>query len=269
MTSCIACFFATEIEAKALIRNLKIISKIYLKSSTFLFGSFPSNPNLNFLIVKTGIGPKAASEAAQYAFSQYSIREAWIFGLAGGTDQNIPSTTALIATEIGHIDHEKGNWISTDLSLREESIKIVSTLSQKNALGSLLTVKEVIHSKEEKINFGIQKEVIGLEMEAFPIASMAMKAKIPVMEVRFILDSAEDDLPETEKFVEESGKWKPLSTLSALIQHPKMILQLPSFVWKVIQASNTLKLFLKEWIKEKTADQLSKPRPDAIPRIML
>lgn len=268
MDPCIACFFATEIEANALIRNLKIISKIYLKSSTFLLGSFPTNPNLNFLIVKTGIGPKAASEAAQYAFAHYSIREAWIFGLAGGTGQKIPSTTALIATQIGHIDREKKEWISTDFSLREESVKIVSRLSQKNVLGSLLTVKEVIHSRKEKINFGIEKGVIGLEMEAFPIASMAMKAKIPVMEIRFILDAAEDDLPETEKFVEESGKWKPFSTFSALIQHPTMILKLPSFVWKVIQASNTLKLFLKEWLKEKTGDSSSKVRSDAISKTL-
>ncbi len=257
MNRCIACFFATEIEAKALIRKLKIISKIYLKSSTFLFGFFSSNPNLNFLIVKTGIGPKAASEAAQYAFAHYSIREAWIFGLAGGTDQNMPSTTALIATEIGHIDNEKGNWISTDLSLREESVKIVSRLSQKNGVGPLLTVEKIVHSSEEKINLGIEKGVIGLEMEAFPIASTAMKATIPMMEVRFILDAAGDDLPETEKFVEESGKFKPLSTLSALIQHPTMILKLPSFLWKVIQASNTLKAFLKEWLKEKTGEQSS------------
>lgn len=268
MNRCIACFFATEIEANALIRKLKIISKIYLKCSTFLFGSFPSNPNLNFLIVKTGIGPKAASEAAQYAFSQYSIRETWIFGLAGGTDQKMPTTTALIATQIGHRDQEKAKWISTDLSLREESVKIVSRLSQKNALGPLLTVEQVIHSNEEKINFGIENGVIGLEMEAFPIALMAMKAKIPVMEVRFILDAAVDDLPETEKFVEESGKWKPLSTFSALIQHPTMILKLPSFLWKVIQASNTLKLFLNEWLKEKTAAPESKPRSDAIQKTL-
>lgn len=253
--NCIACFFATEIEAKSLIKKLKIISKIYLKSSSFLLATLNSHPYLSFLIAQTGIGNQSAKMAAQYVFDHYSVSEAWIFGLAGGTFKKTAPNTALVATQIGNIDCLKENWITTDLSLKNEAVKILSQTSQKNILGPLLTVKNVIHSSEEKISLGIDKGVIGLEMEAYPIASIAQKAKVPIMEVRFVLDEADYSLFETEKFVKESGEWSPASTFSALVQNPKIILKLPIFLKKVIQSSQELKKFLEAWLKEKIASR--------------
>ncbi len=248
---CIAFFFATSAESRFLKKHLQLHSRTLLFPHRFFLGKLFLRENSPLvLLVETGMGPLAARHAAQYAFSHFHIQTAWIFGLAGASQKGIEPGAAILATQMGFSGTAQEEWISSEPLLVGQA----AAFFQKNFLthqkGKILTLEKLLGEPNEKLKWGEKYKVLALEMEAFPIAEEAQKRKIPLMEIRWILDPAQYALPPLENWVDEQGKVKLLSLLAAFFQHPGLIFELPSFLMKVKKSLGAMNSFLQKWIKE-------------------
>jgi nucleoside phosphorylase len=242
----IACFIPTPIEARPLLRRLEISSHLVLYPAQFYLGWMnKKNPEARspILLVQTGIGPKAAAHAARYAFTHFNISEAWVFGCAGATQKGAMSGKGIVATEVGSYGLSREASIPTDLSLREKAVSIFRRAELKVTEGLILTSEKIITSSEEKLRFGEELNCVGVEMEAYPIAEEAKAHQIPFMEVRWVLDPAEETLPDFSSCIDPSGKGRVLP----LIKSPKLLMTLPRFLLRMRTTLRGMNRFLQKW----------------------
>lgn len=249
--SYIALFIPTPTESHWLKKHLNISSTILLSPSRLFLGGLPEDKDsaLKFLVVQTGMGPEAALRAARFAFQFFSIREAWVLGLAAATQKGYATGDVLVATRVGNSLLPKDQWIETTPSLQERVKGWLKDFPIPIHQGPLVTVKDVIASPEHKLKIGLEYHAIGLEMEAHPIAEQAKIHGVPFMELRWVLDPAEYPLPPTESFVEISGKVRPLRLLFSLLKQPSLIFKLFNLLAKVRKGRSVMNQFLQKWLE--------------------
>jgi len=198
-----------------------------------------------------GIGIELATKAAKYVFDHYPIGAAWLLGVCA-------------ATQAGH--HSGHSFLATHLCMEDSSLQILETNSQlrlraeillKKASfplfhGKILTVNRVIEKAEEKMNLGKKHDCLGLEMEAYPVALEAQGRKIPFLEVRWVLDPAEYEIPPVKNMVDESGNAKAIAAFKQLVLKPQLAGQIFPFMIKVRQALKPMNQFLHSYFEDGT-----------------
>jgi adenosylhomocysteine nucleosidase len=243
----IACFIPTKTEARSLLRRLELSSHLVLYPSQFYLGWMnKKNPEVRrpLLLVQTGIGPKAAAQAARYAFAHFNISEAWVFGFAGATQKGTINGEGIIATEIGSYDLPREEWIKTDPLLRKKAVSIFHSAELKVKEGPILTSEQIITSSEKKLRLGEEFNCFAVEMEAYPIAQIAKAHQVPFIEVRWVLDPAEVELPDFSSCIDSSGK----ARLFALLQKPNLLVTLPRFFVRIQATLRMMNRFLEKWM---------------------
>jgi len=162
------------------------------KSATYILDDFS--------ITCAGIGPYAASKAANALIQQLHPELVISVGFAGAADPSLNAGAVITPKTV--IDSRSGLTFST---IRGE--------------GVLVSSPKIVNA-QEKAQLRQRYGAVAVDMEAAAVAEQAHHYGIPFLAVKSISDTAEATLPDLGRFVEEDGSFSTSSFLTYLIFHP-------------------------------------------------
>ena len=141
-----------------------------------------------FKIVKSGVGPQAAANAALHLInSGCNIIMGW--GFAGGLSAEFKCGQIIIANRFVA---ENIHYYSPTL-LHQEFMKRLQALNP--AEGTILASDKPIFSAKKKQNLAKELNAVAVDMESLGIISVTKQKAIPYFSVRVILDDSNTTLP--------------------------------------------------------------------------
>ncbi len=242
-----ALFFATTAEIRFIKKRLKISSRILGEDFTVYVAD--SHPKQSFLLIQTGIGPTLAQNAGDYVFKNFSVHEAWLFGLCGALEPHLKVGEAFLANTL---INEKKTQLFTSISLNQQVKDFFSQNQIPLQEGTLLTSSSVIESANEKKEIQKKYACAGVEMEAFPLAKLAETYQVPFTQLRWVMDSLDFSMPATSEFVDAQGDPIFSKLFLSLLKKPSQIgslVKLSGHVKAALQAQNR---FLEKFFDLKT-----------------
>jgi adenosylhomocysteine nucleosidase len=190
----------------------------------------------------TGIGrvlPREAIEIRE-AFFTSKLSLAISSGLSGALKEGLKPGD-LIAPQKARTLRNDAN-ADSDPMFRERAI-------QQGALPveTLITVNRIVPTAEEKARLAFFGEAV--DMESAMIMSSFVAAGVPVLTIRAISDSADEDLPiDFDRCLTSQGAIRPMSLVNAIVRRPGTLPNLVRFGRQSNQAAQRLAGFLDEFI---------------------
>jgi adenosylhomocysteine nucleosidase len=190
----------------------------------------------------TGIGrvlPREAIEIRE-AFFTSKLSLAISSGLSGALKEGLKPGD-LIAPQKARTLRNDAN-ADSDPMFRERAI-------QQGALPveTLITVNRIVPTAEEKARLAFFGEAV--DMESAMIMSSFVAAGVPVLTIRAISDSADEDLPiDFDRCLTSQGAIRPMSLVNAIVRRPGALPNLVRFGRQSNQAAQRLAGFLDEFI---------------------
>jgi adenosylhomocysteine nucleosidase len=163
-------------------------------------GKSPTYIRDDFSITCAGIGPLAASDAADALIQQLHPELVISVGFAGAADPSLSAGAVITPKTV--IDTKSGLAFST---IRGE--------------GVLVSSPKIVNA-QEKAQLRQRYGALAVDMEAAAVAERAHHYGIPFLGVKSISDTSETTLPDLGRFVREDGAFSTTSFLTYLMFHP-------------------------------------------------
>ena len=159
------------------------------KDFIFLIGKIKEN---RVLVVQSGVGMDRASRATQAALELITPSCIVTIGFCGATRRGLKVSDIIISQKLIFNHSEDSQFCESDSQL----IELAQTIQKpKPLIGTTLTTHRPIYRSEIKQALGQRTNALALNMEGHAVACVAKNAKIPFIEIRSVLDMAEEDLP--------------------------------------------------------------------------
>lgn len=142
-------------------------------------------------IAVSGIGPHNAMRAAERLLACGVTRLAnW--GVAGSLSSDMASGDVLVVDRICYARDDPG--FATDADASEHLAATLSTALHVRR-GTLWSTAQPVATPSEKLALAERSGALAVDMEAAPIAAVALRAKLPFVAVKAICDPAGRELP--------------------------------------------------------------------------
>jgi adenosylhomocysteine nucleosidase len=142
-------------------------------------------------VALSGMGPHNAMRAAERLLACGVARLAnW--GVAGALDATLSAGDVLIADRIRYTSEDPG--FATDADANERLAAALSTALHVRR-GALWSTPQPVATPSEKHALAERSGAIAVDMEAAPVAAVALRAKLPFVAVKAICDPAARELP--------------------------------------------------------------------------
>lgn len=163
------------------------------------------------LLAKRGVGEILDSRAPD---------EVIVTGTAGGLSPEVASGDSVLASWVTTKDSESGLHPRIQASF-ELSRKLSAALNHGGIAvrpGGIFTSGEkIICTRQEKRQIWLDSDAIVVDMESFTVAKLCAQRAVPWAALRFVSDSASDDLPESLNDLFEPSRGMDLVRLGAWI----------------------------------------------------
>lgn len=174
------------------------------------------------VIVEAGVGVEAISKAAENAIAFHRPRWVISAGFAGALDPQLKKSKAVLIDRFqleGETEEVAANAIPE--GVLTESLSALPH-------GKLLTVRKVVRTKKKKLRLHEETGAIACDMESHTVAIICQKLQVPLLALRIVSDSVEEELPaEIEVFLGEGSFAKKLGAAAkALWGRPQAALDL-------------------------------------------
>lgn len=143
------------------------------------------------LLILSGVGPSAATEAAR-RLAAAGARALVSWGMAGALDPALAAGTLVLPSEV---ISPTGNVFATAPQWRER-LSAALGAHRPVSFGRLLTSHEPLSSVESKTVAFRQTGAVAVDMESSAVAEIAAAARMPFLAVRAIVDTAADAVPQ-------------------------------------------------------------------------
>jgi adenosylhomocysteine nucleosidase len=142
-------------------------------------------------IAVSGMGPHNAMRAAERLLACGIARLAnW--GVAGALDATLSAGDVLIPDRIRYTHDDPG--FATDAAASARLVAALSTALRVRR-GALWSTPQPVATPSEKRALAERSGAIAVDMEAAPVAAVALRAKLPFVAVKAICDPAARELP--------------------------------------------------------------------------
>jgi adenosylhomocysteine nucleosidase len=181
-------------------------------------------------VVATGIGPRAATRAADLALAQARFGTALITGLCGALSPAFVVGDALVYREIRS---PHGRPIELEPAL-------AASLGRRLVRGQ--TGIRAVHSDRivahasDKHALGIHYDAEAVDMESYALADRLGQAGVAVGVVRVTSDAVSDDLPELDRALDGSGGMDSFALALAFARSPLAAARLIAHATKALAA---------------------------------
>lgn len=180
-------FAALEWEASAL--NLGL-SKVFADGPLAAYAG-RIGPTL-VLVVRTGMGPAAASRAAERVLRDTRARAVLSLGCCGALDSDLVPGELVLATEV--VDAVTGERFASAGWLADALADAADAKSGWRR-GAIASVPAVVAVPEEKAKLGARTGAVAVDMESAALARVAATGGVPFAAARVVLDLAHEALP--------------------------------------------------------------------------
>jgi adenosylhomocysteine nucleosidase len=190
----------------------------------------------------TGIGrglPRDAVEMRE-AFFTSKLDLAISSGLAGALKEGLKPGDLIVPLKVRSLRNDAS--ADSDSVSRERAI-------QRGALPieTLITVDRIVPTAEEKARLAFFGQAV--DMESARIMSHFAAVGVPVLTIRAVSDSADEDLPiDFDRCLTPQGGIKPMSLVNAIVRQPSKLPDLVRFGRQSNQAAQRLAGFLDDFI---------------------
>ncbi|HNZ66288.1 MAG: hypothetical protein KBC30_07990 [Planctomycetes bacterium] len=160
-----------------------------------------------------------------------------LLGYAGALDPNLQRGDIILCNQY---ENATGNILSTNFEVLQFWENFLQEQHIIYTICNCYTSDTVVSSVENKKNL-FQKKYSIVDMENYYAAQQSQAYNIPFLSIRFILDTAQDELPDMSSTLTANGKIAPFSTMKYILQHP---LYIPK-MFKIFQYTKQVQLNLK------------------------
>ncbi|MCA9182248.1 MAG: hypothetical protein KDA51_12370, partial [Planctomycetales bacterium] len=201
------------------------------------------------LVVESGVGQAAANKVTADVIALYQPNWVISAGFAGALQPTLRRGHMLMAEEVLDV---AGKRLSIGLTIDRASIEASPSLH----VGRLLTVDQLIRTRETKEQLGKDHAAMACDMETLAVAQACQQAGTKFLSIRIISDSVDDELPkEIESLLaQESLVGKLGAAAGAIVNRPSSVKDMWKLKEDALKATDRLARFLTSVI-----DQLPRP----------
>lgn len=241
MNDCIAIFGAVKEEIAGIKRAMNISDRVRLGKTDVWPGKWGGR---NIILVRSGVGKQRAEDSTLQVIDRFQPKALISTGYAGAVQPELNVGDLVIADSIAEVNGERKYFPDPDWLDRARSIPGSDGI--KTVVGGLLTVDTVIHEPAAKRELGRDYSVQAVEMETSVIARVAEEKGLPLLSVRAISDSVDQELLDSSSFLGSDGE---ISTLKAgwyVLTHPGSIKSALSLRTQTQLATQSMTRFLSD-----------------------
>ncbi len=198
------------------------------------------------VLMKTGVGPRQAHEAAT-ALSSSGRFDAFIStGCAGGLSAQAAPGDVIIATLA--VSEMTGEQFATDPCWSDQAHAVATRSGLTVHRGPILCVEQALSTSESK-RIAAANGNIAVEMEGAAIAACAAATQTPFVALRSILDGAGTNLSADAKLIDPvSGAVKPLALAKYVATNSAALSNLLAMQRMMQAAQRSLDRFFAAWL---------------------
>ncbi len=162
-------------------------------------------------------------------------------GLAGALRQNFKPGDLVVARTTRTLNNESN--VDSDLSYLR-----LAKNSGAIPIDTLITTDRIVSTAAEKSRLAYSGEVV--EMESAVILSHFARLGVPVLALRGISDSANEDLPlDFDRCLTPQGDIKPMNLINQIVRRPGNLRNLVRFGRQSSQAAQNLAQFMNRFVE--------------------
>ena len=234
--------FALGIEAGGLEDLLTDVVSIHSPGITVRRGRLDSR---RVAIVQSGPGFEAAAKATSALISAHEPD--WIFsaGFAGGLDERLGKHDILMVNRV--VCHD-GRQFDLDLKVDPSALAAMAGVH----LGTLVTADHLVRFPLEKRDLGQTHDALAVDMETFAVAEVCRREKVPLMAVRIVSDTVDDELPaDLDRLMrQKTAVRKAGAVVGAIMNRPGSVKDMYKLKEDALLASDKLAKFLASMIRQ-------------------
>jgi len=241
MNDCIAIFGAVKEEIAGIKRAMNISDRVRLDKTDAWPGKWGEQ---NIVLVRSGVGKQRAEDSALQVIDHFQPQALISAGYAGAVQPELNVGDLVIADSILEVNGKRKYF--PDLNWLDRARSIPCSDGIKTVVGGLLSVNTVIHEPAAKRELGRSYCVQAVEMETSAIARVAEEKGLPLLSIRAISDSIEQELLDSSSFLGSDGE---ISTLKAgwyVLTHPGSIKSALSLRAQTQFATQSMTRFLSD-----------------------
>ena len=198
-------------------------------------------------LINTGMGPAAASAAAQSILSEVGLDAVVSTGYAGALG---PAGIGemILGTDVRDWTREQAQAVfRADPALLAIAREAAGAAKLAWSEGPVATVARVLCRADEKRALAETSGAIAVDMESAAIARAAASLNVPFLLVRAVSDRADDDLPmDFNLWLTPGGR---VRALAQLVRRPSILCALFRMKRQVAQGSQNLVSFFQVWLR--------------------
>jgi adenosylhomocysteine nucleosidase len=234
--------FALPVEANGLIDKLTDVVKMrcpgFVEHAGYLAGR-------RVAVIETGVGCVAAQRATEAAIKLH--QPAWIIstGFAGALTEDLRRGHIVMADRV--VDTQ-GQQLEIGMRMDQAAIDASPSLH----VGTLLTVDQLIRTRDEKERLGNEHCAIACDMETAAVARTCQQTKVRFISVRIISDALEDELPkEIERFLDQKTIASKLGAAAgAIVKRPSSLKDMWKLQEEALKATDRLARFVSSVVDQ-------------------
>ncbi len=196
-------------------------------------------------IVQSGPGFEAAAKATAALISAHEPD--WVFssGFAGGLDERLGKQDILMVNRV--ICHD-GRQFDLDLKVDPSALAAMAGVH----LGALVTADHLVRFPKEKRDLGQTHDALAVDMETFAVAEVCRRDKVPLMAVRIVSDTVDDELPaDLDRLMrQKTAVRKAGAVVGAIMNRPGSVKDMYKLKEDALLASDKLAKFLASMIQQ-------------------
>jgi adenosylhomocysteine nucleosidase len=237
--------FAMPMEAAGVSDVLKQSQTTQGDGRTFHTGIFHG---YRTAVVESGVGQENAGRAADVLIEVFQPKRLISAGYAGGLAKRLKQFNVCFPEILIRESDGKTLYVSNSIPENFETLtnnKKVSSGSEKlNEKLILLTTDFVVGSPGQKLLLHRQTGAELVDMETFAVAEVCQKRRIPMLAVRIILDTADEQIPkDIQRILKNAEKGVARlagSVLGSICSRPSSMLDLFSLRQRALRATDKL-----------------------------
>jgi nucleoside phosphorylase len=163
------------------------------------------------------MGAENAAAAAERVIDTFKVSEVLVAGFGGAAKPGLETGDLIGCSEVVDLTGEsEPPKIESSSSLLERARRT----GRLSTVAPAATVTRVISSAQEKQALGLKHGIAVVEMEGFPLLNVSRAHEVPAVMIRAVLDTAEENLPDTTELLTTTGEPRMKKILTHLAGHP-------------------------------------------------
>jgi len=183
---------ATVWEIHPVLRSVRDVRRMDLGGVRAWRGQYSGG---TVVVFRTGIGLKAATQAAETAIACGALTALINTGVAGGLVTSLTAGDLVVPEILIAPGSPEPTRLSTDASWTQRLRAVAAAAGLTTDAGPVVTWPDVLSTAAEKHRAAALYGATAVEMEGSALAAIAARRNIPFVSVRVILDDANTHLP--------------------------------------------------------------------------